>query len=409
MAKTPKWHMENYQRNINCVSKQLFWFVVACASLLLSAGAVATVEQNLESYIESKLFVAVELVQKGDIHAAIGTLDTLIKQYPKYDLPRLMKADLLSNISGRTASLSTKQAHRLDAIRSELVTRWNAKRHDTSLAVQEKLPAELVFLDRHYQYFIAVDVSKNRLYLFANKKTGVELIQTSYVTIGRNGYGKSKEGDKKTPLGVYFINGLIKSTELDPYRFGVADALPIDYPNAIDKALGRTGYGIWFHGTPKSEEFRPPQASDGCISLSTEEMNALVAKLRGKTVPVIISDTMRWVGKDKWHRSRHQFLARLADLKRAVEFQDTQLFKQLYVDSNNTSLPRATDVRFDKVAILFNRHDNLLLTAFEWQGKKKGHFKHIYWQQTGSGWQIIKETTALLPQAIQQGTKLARR
>ena len=33
-------------------------------------------------------------------------------------------------------------------------------------------------------------------------------------------------------------------------------ALTLDYPNADDKSVGRTGYGIWIHGVPSNVHVR---------------------------------------------------------------------------------------------------------------------------------------------------------
>jgi len=99
------------------------------------------------------------------------------------------------------------------------------------------------------------------------------LIKDFYVTIGKNGTGKYTEGDLKTPVGVYFVTGFINPKELpDLYGDG---AYPIDYPNVWDQRHGRTGFGIWLHGTPSGTYSRPPRDSNGCVIVSNHDLNVL--------------------------------------------------------------------------------------------------------------------------------------
>lgn len=62
-----------------------------------------------------------------------------------------------------------------------------------------------------------------------------------YVAIGSRGTGKTKEGDRKTPVGKYSL-GKPKASE----EFGIF--IPVGYPNASDKKNGYTGGDIGVHG-----------------------------------------------------------------------------------------------------------------------------------------------------------------
>jgi len=110
-----------------------------------------------------------------------------------------------------------------------------------------------------------------------------------YVSQGRYGVNKAKEGDQRTPLGVYYVNARIPGPKL-PDFYGTG-ALPINYPNEWDKRNGRSGSGIWLHGTPSDNFSRPPLSSDGCVVLANPDLQSLYATAEvGKTV-VVISDT----------------------------------------------------------------------------------------------------------------------
>ena len=72
-------------------------------------------------------------------------------------------------------------------------------------------------------------------------------------------------------------------------------AFPINYPNEWDKRNGRSGFGIWLHGTPSDTYSRPPRASDGCVVLANPDMDRVGATLQVGITPVIISNTVEWV------------------------------------------------------------------------------------------------------------------
>jgi len=70
------------------------------------------------------------------------------------------------------------------------------------------------------------------------------------VSSGKNGPQKVREGDEKTPIGVYQHHRQPAPTKAaDFYGSG---AFPINYPNEWDRIQGRNGHGIWLHGTPSN-------------------------------------------------------------------------------------------------------------------------------------------------------------
>jgi len=61
------------------------------------------------------------------------------------------------------------------------------------------------------------------------------------VALGRGGTGKMREGDNKTPLGVYALGAPKPSA-----RFGVF--IPVGYPTKAQAAAGLTGADVGIHG-----------------------------------------------------------------------------------------------------------------------------------------------------------------
>ncbi|MFQ5433133.1 MAG: L,D-transpeptidase family protein, partial [Nitrospinota bacterium] len=81
---------------------------------------------------------------------------------------------------------------------------------------------------------------------------------------------KEKEGDLKTPVGYYRIVE-VKDGDTLPSIYGPR-AFVLNYPNSFDTALGRTGGGIWLHGSGKGK--RTPDTR-GCVELDDDKIIAL--------------------------------------------------------------------------------------------------------------------------------------
>ena len=104
------------------------------------------------------------------------------------------------------------------------------------------------------------------------------LVADYYISLGKNGIEKTREGDQKTPLGVYHVTANLPRKKLTDF-YG-AGAFPINYPNEWDRRQGRNGYGIWLHGMPSDIYSRPPRASDGCIVLTNQDLERWRATCR---------------------------------------------------------------------------------------------------------------------------------
>jgi hypothetical protein len=154
------------------------------------------------------------------------------------------------------------------------------------------IPANLLRLSPDQRFAIVVDALQPRLYVFRNVDGEPQYVADYYVTIGRDGAGKTREGDDRTPLGVYFITTHIPRAKLTAF-YGPA-AYPLDYPNAWDRRLGHTGYGIWVHGTPDTVRERPPRASRGCVVLPNSDLAAIEPYLQPGDTRVIIADGIHW-------------------------------------------------------------------------------------------------------------------
>jgi len=117
---------------------------------------------------------------------------------------------------------------------------------------------------------IEVYKSKRKMLLYSKN----EVIQEYSISLGFQPIGKKmKEGDGKTPEGVYKIDA--KNAHSSCYK-----NLGVSYPNASDRANGYTGGLIKIHGLKNGFGFvgkfhRFYDWTDGCIAVTDLEMEEL--------------------------------------------------------------------------------------------------------------------------------------
>ena len=114
------------------------------------------------------------------------------------------------------------------------------------------------------------------------------------------------------------------------FRSYGSGAYPISYPNEFDKREGRGGKGIWLHGVPTDTYSRPPRASDGCVALTNEDLDAIGKNLRVGVTPVIISAGVEWVKPDSLENIRKELLDAVENWRRDWASLDTETYLKHY-------------------------------------------------------------------------------
>ena len=95
---------------------------------------------------------------------------------------------------------------------------------------------------------------------------------------------KQREGDKKTPEGIYFVEKR-RTSGLDYALYG-KEAYTLNYPNPVDKLRKKDGHGIWIHGRGAPIV---PRETKGCIALNNPDIADLNTKVTINT-PVILAE-----------------------------------------------------------------------------------------------------------------------
>lgn len=246
---------------------------------------------------EARLLDALEDIQASRFKSAESKLDSLVSEIPDFKLAQLVLADvLMAKVQGITSTaIGLQDSLEKTSMLVEIKNRYKASNDEQ---VVQSVPAVLARIDSHYSHAIVVDLTKSRLYLFDNSQKKPELIKDFFISMGRGGAGKFNEGDLKTPLGVYFIQSYISPEQLaDKYGAG---AYPINYPNAWDRINGRTGHGIWLHGTRSGTYNRPPLASEGCVVLPNDDLLNVGSHIDLKNTPMLIGEEIEWLAADEW-------------------------------------------------------------------------------------------------------------
>jgi murein L,D-transpeptidase YafK len=119
----------------------------------------------------------------------------------------------------------------------------------------------------------------------------------SNILTGKNNGDKWREGDGKTPIGVYTLKYKLNDNELNDFYGPLA--YPTNYPNLYDKYLGKNGHGIWIHGFPKDNPNRKFDTK-GCIALPNDELIQLSKKIDYKdTILIIDTKNLPTTNKEK--------------------------------------------------------------------------------------------------------------
>lgn len=397
--------------------------LLASACLLaLPAGAqtarAATVTQRPDPGLspatpESRLIEVYRLTGAGQTREALQRAERLVQDHPNFQLAQLVYGDLLTtrirpvrDLGDVPATLASDHSTQILAeLRHESQMRLKALRERPPVGA---IPSQFLALSPRNRHAIAIDASRSRLYLFENTPQQLKLVADFYISVGKSGIEKMVEGDARTPLGVYFIVSNLDPRSLSDF-YG-SGALPINYPNVLDSKRGKTGRGIWLHGTPPNQFARAPLASDGCVVLSNPDLAFISRTVEPRTTPVVISPRLDWVAPHSVQAERKPFEEALAAWRSAKSSGDIEQLLRFYTPDFNSfgkSLAEWTPAlrsEVDKVRgkpielkdLSYLRWtdnaDTMVVTFGEvTTGERSGPTKRQYWIRQGGVWKIFFE------------------
>jgi len=377
---------------------------LAAATLFLVSPAAISAgpEQELSGVIDA--------IETNRLDLAMQRVETLIREHPNFRLAHLIRGDLLLARARPLETFGnvpkTVPREKIEDLRAEALLRVRAYRDRPN---GERVPRYILQMRADQRHALVIDSRRSRLYVFENVGGRPQYVADYYVTLGKNGMEKTREGDQKTPIGVYHVTGNLPKQKLADF-YG-AGAYPINYPNAWDKQLGRNGHGIWLHGTPSDTYSRPPRASDGCIVLANTDLEAVGKSVQIGLTPVIIADEIEWTDASALEADRKGLAEAFEAWRAAWEKRDTERYLGYYTarfHSEDQNLAQWSEhkrkvngakswikVAMSKVAMLQDPREKFVVVSFE-QDYRSSNLSNVmrkrqYWIKNDGRWRILYE------------------
>jgi len=380
-----------------------------------SFGSAAAIASNAAANLVEELLVkSLFEISEGKHQQALNTIDQLIQSVPNFKLAHLVRGDLLMAQGKYLQAFGDPTINRPEAVQDlQEEARVRIERY---LAKQSKAKQPNLILAPNAQqsHLMLIDTSKSRLYLYEKQDNQLKYVADYYITVGKNGVEKQTEGDKRTPIGVYFASTKLKQQLPDFYGEG---AYPLSYPNEWDKAHNRNGSGIWLHGTPSSTYSRPPRASDGCVVVANQDLKALEPALQSGKTPIIIANNLEWLNSSDAPEAEKELLnSEIDHWLNDWRAQDTEKYLSHYSKDFSTNGINYQQWAEHKYRVQASKPDidislsNISMFSYPDPQKKlvvveftqsftSPHLKNTmlkrqYWIQEGNRWKIIYEGTA---------------
>jgi murein L,D-transpeptidase YafK len=362
---------------------------------------------------EAMLVRALLDIRDSKFSSALDHIDSLLVANPNFRLAQLVKGDLLlarARPINSIGNASGGSAEQVAGLRDEARARLVRSQIDPQ---PELAPRYLLQLPEKEKLALVLDSTKSTLFVFENTGKTPRYVADYYVTIGKNGLEKLREGDKKTPIGVYHVVSRLPKDKLtDFYGSG---AYPISYPNEWDQVRGRDGHGIWLHGTPRDTYSRPPRASDGCIVLTNQDLEALAERLQIGSTPIVIADSMDWAKPEEVESLRTELASSIENWRRDWESRNSDAYLRHYArkfTSNGLNLAQWSAQKHqvnagktwikvrvsDMSLLLYPGKEEIAVATFE-QDYSSSNLsnrmtKRQYWIRENSKWRIVFEGAA---------------
>lgn len=386
---------------------------IPMAVLVLLLTNLSTV-QAVQDYGVSKgneelLLKGFESIAEQKFDVALEQMKQLVDIRPDFKLAQLVYADLLiaqvNPLSQVGNSFQGNQQKKIQGLIEEAKARIKLRRVKPAA---DLIPQDIVMLSDKQKYVIVQDMGLSRLFLFENRGGVPFLIKDYYASHGQGGTNKRKQGDKKSPVGVYFTTGRLLDENL-PQRYG-AGALPLNYPNAWDYRNNRTGNGIWLHGSPIDTYSRPPLASLGCLSLTNPDFQELDQLINNGT-PMILGENLKWISRKAWKQQRQEMLAIVKNWEVDWESLDYTRYIGHYSHSFSDGKKKYSrfaahkkrvnnsktfiDISLDDLNIFTYPDTDLMVVSFNQRYKSSNYngagAKRQYWQKEAGAWKIAYE------------------
>ena len=256
------------------------------------------------------------------------------------------------------------------------------------------------------QLYVNKSTLKAELRTLAPPGERSKLLKEFKVAIGKESGDKYREGDNRTPEGIYFSQKHIEEENLLESKYGRL-AIPLNFPNRVDKLEGKTGYGIWLHGAGDDNRMKEENVTEGCIAFFNSDILKLekwllpnrtaviiANDLKNVNIPQDVSDvhkrTLSWL--NSWtHRKLDQYLSHYGQkfVHKRMNKKRYRSYKKRVFKSYKKMVVKVNMMRVlthPKYAVSIMNQDFYGDKRFKAIGRKI-----LYWKKENHVWKIVKE------------------
>lgn len=268
---------------------------------------------------------------------------------------------------------------------------------------------------------IIVDKTSHKLYLVKYEDGIRSLIGTFDCKTGINSGDKRKEGDQRTPEGIFFFVNRYSRADLkklvgeqNAYQYGDM-AFVTDFPNPIDRFEGKNGSGIWLHGTDESFDETSPYDTRGCVVVKNESIEFLQNYITLNATPMIIVNELEITEKTDLENGRDSILGVIEGWRSSWESKDIDAYIRYYAAAfrsqgmNRTQwkerkqylagINGSVTIKLDDISIMQQNNGIIVQFVQDYRAANTSGtgIKTLYLiPGEGSGWQIVDEVFSKL-------------
>lgn len=269
---------------------------------------------------------------------------------------------------------------------------------------EKRVPRDLIRIGHSNGHALLVEKKSQQLFIYDSR---LSLVKKFNVTTGRRKGDKERNGDKKTPEGIYYFSEIKKDEALLP-QYGVM-AIVMNYPNVVDQRESNDGDGIWLHATDQPARAFKQFDTLGCVVALNKDVLEISKYIKLDMTPIIIEDEVSYISE----ASRINFEKHLKDLvykwRDAWQNKDIEKYMALYSErfifgNMNKKAYRAhkekLNRRYDKIEVIVDNMSILIhreytiVSFFQWYRSnmfKISGMKRLYFFPENDTFKIIGE------------------
>jgi murein L,D-transpeptidase YafK len=195
---------------------------------------------------------------------------------------------------------------------------------------EANLPASLLQIsetDAFSKYVLLVDKNQRKLTVFERNGEQIRKVDEYPADIGKSDGNKSKNGDFKTPEGIYFLKQRLSQPSI-PFNLYGALAFTTNYPNTFDQRENKTGSGIWLHAIPDSVPLT--RGSRGCVVVRNEVIKKLDDLIKLGETPLLIFNSVNYLSPAEHEKKRKSLNSFIENWRQSWEKSDIEQYMSFY-------------------------------------------------------------------------------